>query len=141
MFAAADWGDNVLEPSSMPARHRIMIVEDDPALSKLVRKALTANGYDVDIAEHGLEGLMKIDVAKTKPDLLIVDVMMPELDGISLVRALKTQGHTRRIPVIFVTAKADSKTIAEGISVGAKFYITKPFTIDDLLDKVRRAIG
>ena len=125
----------------MAPRSRILIVEDDPALSKLVRKALAAYGYDVEVANHGLEGLMKIDESGLKPDLLIVDVMMPELDGITLVRALKTQGSTRRIPVIFVTAKTDSKTIAEGISVGAKFYITKPFTIDDLLDKVRRAIA
>jgi DNA-binding response OmpR family regulator len=126
----------------MPAAHpRILIVEDDPALSKLVRKALVAHGYDVEVADNGLAGLVKIDMSGVKPDLLIVDVMMPELDGISLVRALKTQGSTRRIPVIFVTAKSDSKTIAEGISVGAKFYITKPFTIDDLLDKVRRALA
>jgi DNA-binding response OmpR family regulator len=120
---------------------RILIVEDDPSLSKLVRKALTSVGHEVEIAQNGLEGLMKIDMETVKPELLIVDVMMPELDGISLVRALKTQGSTRRIPVIFVTAKADSKTIAEGISVGARFYITKPFTIDDLLDKVRRALA
>jgi DNA-binding response OmpR family regulator len=125
----------------MAIRHRVLICEDDPSLSKLVRKALVAHGYDVDVADHGLDGLMKIDLSATKPDLLIVDVMMPELDGISLVRALKTQGSTRRIPVIFVTAKTDSKTTAEGIAVGAKFYITKPFTIDDLLDKVRRAIA
>jgi DNA-binding response OmpR family regulator len=125
----------------MALRHRILICEDDPSLSKLVRKALVAHGYDVEVADHGLDGLIKIDLATVKPDLLIVDVMMPELDGISLVRALKTQGSTRRIPVIFVTAKTDSKTIAEGIAVGAKFYITKPFTIDDLLDKVRRAIA
>jgi DNA-binding response OmpR family regulator len=125
----------------MPPKSRVLIVEDDPALSKLVRKALVAHGYEVDVADHGLAGLVKIDMSAAKPDLLIVDVMMPELDGISLVRALKTQGSTRRIPVIFVTAKADSKTIAEGISVGARFYITKPFTIDDLLDKVRRALA
>jgi DNA-binding response OmpR family regulator len=125
----------------MALRHRILICEDDPSLSKLVRKALVAHGYDCEVADHGLDGLMKIDLSAVKPDLLIVDVMMPELDGISLVRALKTQGSTRRIPVIFVTAKTDSKTIAEGIAVGAKFYITKPFTIDDLLDKVRRAIA
>lgn len=126
---------------SPAAPARILVVEDDPALGKLVRKALVANGYEVEVAEHGLQGLMKIDEAARKPDLLIVDIMMPELDGISLVRALKSQGSTRRIPVIFVTAKSDSKTIAEGISVGAKFYITKPFTIDDLLDKVARALG
>jgi DNA-binding response OmpR family regulator len=120
---------------------RILLIEDDPALAKLMKKALVASGYEVEHAEDGLAGLMRVDEAPKKPDLLVVDVMMPELDGLSLVRALKTQGATRRIPVIFVTAKADPKTIAEGISVGAKFYITKPFTIDDLLSKVKRALG
>lgn len=123
------------------APHRILLVEDDEALRKLMRKALVVSGYEVQLAEHGLQGLMQLEQAEPKPDLLIVDVMMPELDGISLVRALKTQEETRRIPVIFVTAKVDPKTIAEGVSAGAKFYITKPFTIDDLLDKVRRALA
>jgi DNA-binding response OmpR family regulator len=57
------------------------------------------------------------------------------------VRALKKKPETKNIPVIFLTAKADARTIAEGISVGAKFYVTKPFALDDLMSKVRRAIG
>ena len=64
-----------------------------------------------------------------------------ELDGLTLVRALKKKPETKNIPVIFLTAKADARTIAEGISVGAKFYVTKPFALDDLMSKVRRAIG
>jgi DNA-binding response OmpR family regulator len=122
-------------------RPHIFVIEDDPSLRKLLQAALDKSGFRVTLAQHGLEGLIEIDKTEPKPNLLIVDIMMPELDGLSLVRALKSQGSTRRIPVIFVTAKTDSKTIAEGISLGAKYYITKPFTIDDLLGKVKKALG
>ncbi len=119
----------------------VLVVEDDPALRKLLEATLSKAGYQVTLAGDGLDGLVKIDRAEPKPKLLIVDIMMPELDGLSLVRALRTQAATRAIPVIFITAKSDAKSIAEGISAGAKFYVTKPFVIDDLLAKVKRAIG
>jgi DNA-binding response OmpR family regulator len=119
---------------------RILLVEDDPTLRKLLQKSLVVSGYEVDVAEHGLDGLMKIESLGMRPDLLIVDIMMPELDGMTFVRALKTHSETRRIPVIFVTAKTDPKSIVEGISLGAKFYLTKPFTMDDLLGKVKKAL-
>jgi DNA-binding response OmpR family regulator len=66
--------------------------------------------------------------------------MMPELDGLTLVRALKGNKETRGIPVVFITAKTDSKSIADGISAGARYYVTKPFILEDLLAKVKRAI-
>ena len=119
---------------------RILVVEDDPAVRELLRLSLASNGYQVSLAEHGLDALMQIDRAKPKPQLLLVDIMIPELDGLSLVRALKSRPETRGIPVVFITAKSDSRTIAEGISAGARYYITKPFLIDDLLAKVKRAI-
>jgi two-component system, OmpR family, phosphate regulon response regulator PhoB len=119
----------------------ILVIEDDPALRELLHTTLTRSGYEVSVAEHGLDALLQIDKASPKPSLLLVDIMMPELDGLSLVRALKTRAETRSIPVVFITAKTDSKTIAEGISAGARYYVTKPFVLDDLLAKVRRAIG
>jgi DNA-binding response OmpR family regulator len=119
----------------------ILVIEDDASLRKLLQVALVKGGYQVTVAADGLQALVQIDRSAIKPSLLVVDIMMPELDGLSLVRALKTQGDTRKIPVIFITAKSDSKTFAEGISLGAKFYITKPFTIDDLLAKVKKALG
>ena len=118
-----------------------MVVEDDPDLRHLVSEVLTRSGYDVRVAEDGLQALMQIDADNHELDLLIVDIMMPQLDGLSLVRALKGRAETRRIPVIFVTAKSDPGSIAQGVNVGAKFYITKPFTLDALLAKVRRALG
>ncbi len=124
--------------SDRPAR--VLIVEDDAALRELLRVALESGGYQVLLAENGLDALVQIDRASPKPNLLLVDIMMPELDGLSLVRALKSRKETKQIPVVFITAKTDSRTIAEGISVGARYYVTKPFVIDDLLAKVKRAI-
>ena len=122
-------------------RAHVLVVEDDPALRELLRTALDRHGYVVATAEHGLDALVQIDAARPKPHLLLVDIMLPELDGLSLVRALKTRAETRNIPVMFITAKTDSKTIAEGISAGARYYVTKPFVLEDLLAKVKRAIG
>jgi DNA-binding response OmpR family regulator len=120
---------------------QILVIEDDAALRQLLATALSKAGYSVALAEHGLDGLMQIDRASPKPKLLLVDIMIPELDGLSLVRALKNKAETRNIPVMFLSARTDTRTIAEGISIGAKFYVTKPFVMDDLLAKVRRAIG
>ena len=117
---------------------RVLLVEDDAALVALVSKALSANGYDVETARDGVEGLTKLD--KAPPNLVIIDVMMPQLDGMTFVRAIKSHKGTRHIPVIFLTAKSDSRSVVEGINLGAKFYITKPFSIDDLLSKVARAL-
>ncbi len=120
---------------------KVCVIEDDAALRSMLETTLTRGGYEVCLATHGLDALMQIDRAQPKPHLLIVDIMLPEIDGLTLVRALKKKPETKNIPVIFLTAKTDAKTIAEGISVGAKFYLTKPFAVDDLLTKVRRAIG
>lgn len=117
----------------------ILVIEDEPAVQTLLRKQLTANGYQVTVAGDGLDGLMKLE--SVKPDLVISDVMMPNLDGIEFVRAIKQHQETQRIPVIFLTAKSDPRSMIEGINVGARFYVTKPFQIDDLLSKVKRALG
>ena len=120
---------------------QVLVVEDDPSLAKLLSTALTKAGYRVSVANDGLEALVEIDRAQPKPQLIIADIMIPELDGVSLVRALKTQQATKNIPVILVTSKTDAKSIAEGISAGAKYYVTKPFVLDDLLTKVKRALS
>jgi len=117
----------------------ILVIEDEPAVQTLLRKQLTANGYQVTVAQDGLDGLMKLE--SIKPDLVISDVMMPNLDGIEFVKAIKAHEGTQRIPVIFLTAKSDPRSMIEGINVGARFYVTKPFQIEDLLSKVRRALA
>ncbi len=117
----------------------ILVLEDDPSVQMLMKKQLTAHGYRVSVASDGLDGLMKLE--SVKPDLIICDVMMPNLDGIEFVKAVKSHGDTGRIPVIFLTAKTDPRSMIDGINVGARFYVTKPFAIDDLLSKVTRALS
>jgi DNA-binding response OmpR family regulator len=118
---------------------KILVLEDEVAVQTLLRKQLTAHGYQVTIAGDGLDGLMKLEAAK--PDLIICDVMMPNLDGMQFVKAIKGQQATRNVPVIFLTAKTDPRSMIDGINVGARFFITKPFQIDDLIDKVNRALA
>jgi DNA-binding response OmpR family regulator len=116
----------------------ILVLEDDPSVQTLLRKQLVAHGFKVSLATDGLDGLMKLETLS--PDLMICDVMMPNLDGVEFVKAIKGNTSTQKIPVIFLTAKTDPRSMIEGINVGARFYVTKPFQIDDLLSKIRRAL-
>ena len=118
---------------------KILVLEDEPAVQTLIRKQLTAQGFEVTVASDGLDGLMKLE--GMKPDLIVCDVMMPNLDGMEFVKAIKAQHQTQQVPVIFLTAKTDPRSMIDGINVGARFYVTKPFQLDDLLSKVSRALG
>ncbi len=105
----------------------------------LLKKQLTAQGFVVTAASDGLDGLMKLE--SVHPDLVLCDVMMPNLDGIEFVKAIKSHGGSKSIPVIFLTAKTDPRSMIDGINVGARFYVTKPFAIDDLVSKIKRALA
>ncbi|TPV97169.1 MAG: response regulator [Myxococcales bacterium FL481] len=121
------------------AKAHILVVEDDASVRLLVEKSLTSHGYEVSLVGDGLEGLTALE--QRKPDLVIVDIMMPRLDGMTFVKAMKRNADTKPIPVIFLTAKSDPKSMIEGIRVGAKFYVPKPFQIDELISKVEKALG
>jgi DNA-binding response OmpR family regulator len=120
------------------ARGKILLVEDDAMVRDLLEKSLIASGYEVFKAADGIEGLVKVD--GFRPDLLIVDMMMPRLDGMTFVRAIKGNAETKTIPVIFLTARSDPRSMIDGINVGAKYYVPKPFALDDLLSKIEKAI-
>jgi DNA-binding response OmpR family regulator len=118
---------------------KILVLEDEPAVQTLIYKQLTSQGFAVTVASDGLDGLMKLE--QLKPDLIVCDVMMPNLDGMEFVKAIKGNNAMHRIPVIFLTAKTDPRSMIDGINVGARFYVTKPFQLDDLLGKIARALG
>lgn len=118
---------------------KILVLEDEPAVQTLIYKQLTAQGFAVTVANDGLDGLMKLE--GLRPDLIICDVMMPNLDGMEFVKAIKANRDTRNVPVIFLTAKTDPRSMIDGINVGARFYVTKPFQLDDFLTKISRALG
>lgn len=117
---------------------RILVVEDDPSLRRLMTKQLEANGFSVVTANNGLDGLMVLE--KDKPDAIVCDVSMPELDGLEFVKGLKSRDETRHIPVIFVTGNQDPGQMVNGINVGARYYLTKPFDMNELIWKVKRVI-
>src|SRR5882672_6618828 len=118
--------------------HRVLVVEDDDGTQTLLRKLLSSKGFVVEVASNGLEGLMHIESAR--PDVIVCDINMPELDGFQFVRAIKARPQTHSIPVIFLTASTDARHIVDGINVGARFYVTKPFEMNDLLWKIKRVL-
>ncbi len=121
------------------ANETILVIEDDASVRTLLTKALAGKGYQVETSEDGLAGLTRLE--SIRPDLIIVDIMMPRLDGMTFVKAIKAHEHTANLPVIFLTAKNDPKSMIQGINLGARFYVTKPFQIDELLAKVEKALG
>ena len=116
----------------------ILLIEDEHHVRQLVSRLLEKHGFEVRTAQDGLAGLRALE--EFHPDLIIADVMMPNLDGLTFTKALKNRRETRTIPVIFLTAKSDPLSMIEGINVGAKFYITKPFQIEDVLSKVKKVL-
>lgn len=117
----------------------ILVLEDEPAVQMLLKKQLGSHGFTVTVAADGLDGLMKLE--SLQPDLIVCDLMMPNLDGMGFVKAIKGRDDTDRIPVIFLTAKTDPRSMIDGINVGARFYVTKPFQIDDLMAKIQKAMA
>ncbi|NOY92502.1 MAG: response regulator [Deltaproteobacteria bacterium] len=119
--------------------HRILIAEDDADLARMLKMLLKSMG-DVRTAEDGMDAYGQMR-GGFLPDLLITDVMMPRMDGISLVRRMKQDKDLARIPVLILTAKHQPRDVIAGINAGAKHYLTKPFKQHELLEKVRHALG
>lgn len=112
----------------------ILIVDDIEANIQLLATILTENNFDIAIAYSGKEALDA--VSAFKPDLILLDVMMPEMDGFQVAKKLKENEFTKDIPIIFLTAKADITDIAKGFELGANDYVTKPFQSPELLARV-----
>ena len=115
----------------MPAR--IVVVDDDEALRSAVRRALRLEGYDVDVAGDGAEALTHL--AGLKADLVVLDVLMPVLDGVTVCRRLRESGD--RTPVLMLTARDAVSDRVVGLDAGADDYLTKPFALEELLARVR----
>lgn len=107
------------------ANNRILIVEDEESLLKLESILLTSRGYHVRGVTDGAAALQEIAV--NRPDLVLLDIMMPGIDGFEVCRRIKEDPQTKSIPVVMLTAKKSSMDQARGVQVGADAYITKPF--------------
>ena len=122
-----------------PASKRVLICDDDPVILRLLQVNLELEGYDVLLAHHGENA---IQVANAEhPDLVILDIMMPRLDGYQTCERLKANDATKDIPVVFLSAKAQQADIDRGKEFGVADYLTKPFDPNDLIDVVQRLVG
>jgi len=115
------------------SRPRVLVVDDDRAVRDSLRRSLEFNGYDVVLAADGAEGL--VAVGSQHPDVVVVDVMMPRLDGIETTRALRAAGND--VPILVLTARDAVGDRVEGLDAGADDYLTKPFALEELLARLR----
>ena len=122
-----------MEKSSGPAAHqyRILVIEDDAAISRVLQLELEHERYDVDVARDGLSGLEK---ALKEPDLVILDLMIPRMDGLEVCKRIRAKSN---VPIIMLTAKDRVPDRIAGLDVGADDYVTKPFSTPELLARVR----
>ena len=119
-------------------RRRILVVDDEPDMVELVAFNLRAEGYEVVTAANGTDALNQ--ARAVLPDLIVLDLMMPELDGLSVCEILRRLPSTAPIPVIMLTAWKSELTRIIGLDTGAKDYITKPFSPRDLVTRVNNAL-
>jgi two-component system response regulator MprA len=119
--------------SSGGAKPRVLVVDDDKAVRESLRRSLEFNGYEVALATDGAEALAGIGA--TDPDVVIMDVMMPRLDGIEATRALRTAKND--VPILVLTARDAVGDRVEGLDAGADDYLTKPFALQELLARLR----
>src|SRR5262247_2677225 len=113
---------------------RILVVDDTPANIQSLSAILKAKGYQISVATNGKQALAAVD--RIRPDLILLDVMMPEMDGFETCRQLKAAEQWRQIPVIFLTAKTETADIVKGFELGAVDYVGKPFNAHELLARV-----
>ncbi len=114
---------------------RILLVEDDPSIREVTALGLRAAGFDVDTAADGAEGLERWRA--TSPDLVLLDVMLPRLDGLEVLRAIRRDATT---PVVMLTARADTIDVVVGLESGADDYVRKPFEMPELVARLRAAL-
>jgi two-component system sensor histidine kinase/response regulator len=114
---------------------RILIVDDQPINIKIIQRKIEKAGMEVLVASNGHECLQSVSV--DKPDIILLDIMMPEMDGIETCRKLKENPDTNDIPIIFITAKSAKEDVLAGLDTGAVDYITKPLELDETLARIR----
>src|SRR5216117_4594945 len=121
-------------PNNAKPLTRVVVVEDDPASADVLQRRLQANGMLVSVGRDGGEGLAL--VKKTVPDLVLLDVMLPDTDGYDVCLLIKSDGNTAHIPVIFLSARGEVVDKVRGLSCGAADYVTKPWNAAELLARI-----
>jgi CheY-like chemotaxis protein len=123
----------------MQEKKRILLVDDSSTVLMMERMILGSSTYDFDTARNGREALEKASTAP--PDLILMDVMMPEMGGLEACRRLRESEITRDVPIILVTTRGEEESIAMGFEVGCNDYVTKPIDNVELAEKITSLIG
>jgi two-component system response regulator MprA len=113
---------------------KILVVDDERAVRESLRRALELEGYEIELAADGEEALYRLE-SNSQPDALVLDVLMPGVDGLEVCRRLRRSGNT--LPVLMLTARAEVENRVEGLDAGADDYVTKPFALEELLARLR----
>jgi two-component system KDP operon response regulator KdpE len=119
----------------MVEKSRVLVVDDEPQITRVLRTVLTSQGYQVRVAAEGEAALT--DFAEWRPELVITDLYMPHMDGIELCRRIRAMST---VPIIVLSVKGEERSKVEALDCGADDYVTKPFGIDELLARVRAAL-
>jgi two-component system KDP operon response regulator KdpE len=119
----------------MSDKQRILVVDDEPQITRVLRRSLTSHGYDVRVAADGLAALQTF--GDWPPDLVVTDLSMPQTDGLQLCRNLRA---VSQVPVIVLSVRGEEKTKVQALDAGADDYVTKPFGMDELLARIRAAL-
>jgi CheY-like chemotaxis protein len=118
---------------------KVLVVDDQPQISKIINEILTKSGYETILAFNGEIGYQK--ALETKPDLIIMDIMMPVMSGFESAKKIKSNPETSKIPIIFLTAKGQEADKEEAERLGSHAFITKPFSPKQLLQMIQSIIG
>ena len=114
---------------------RILVVDDEPAVRESLRRALQLEGYGVELAGDGSEALYRLESRELEPDGIVLDVLMPEVDGLEVARRLRRTGS--RVPILMLTARDEIADRVAGLDAGADDYLVKPFALDELFARLR----
>jgi len=121
------------------AQVSVLVVDDDPVIQRLLQVNFELEGIDVDVAVDGEEGLAKAKASP--PDVVISDIMMPRMNGLELLDALRAEPKTAGLPIILLSAKAQVADVQRGLELGADDYVTKPFDPLELIDRVYKVLA
>ena len=118
---------------------RILLVDDEPSILKIVGKRLQVEGYDVVVAADGQEAMEK--TKEVHPDLIVLDLMLPKIDGYKVCRTLKFDERYRNLPILILSARSGEQDRQLALSMGADAFVTKPYDMRDLVTRIRARLG
>lgn len=128
-----------MNPAGVGSERRILVVDDQPEILELSVLVLARAGYRVETASSGGEALGRL--AETQPDLVLLDINMPEMDGWQTLRLIRADDQLDRIPVVMFSVKGEVQDKVHSLQEGAAGYITKPFVVDELISRVNRILA